>query len=341
MRDHRTRDYGAMTCDPDNDHHSYYDHDNKHYSQALKLLHLRESGHGQWSRPKNPKVPHPVPKNTNIMKSIVPYLAVLLAIGLSACKGRNASPVATTCEKAAMELYCKYADNANLTVAYLGDLFVNGKCIDALMLQADNETDWETLKRDFGFMTYDTTVFDCPNDDNPFMVGVGIETDFLDDATLDTLTDISQIPDKDIERFTLIVAEKIREIMNSFQAPDSLLPSTAVIIGQGEIEHEAAGNSYDDYIMTVARTIVVGLINEKIASKKGGAPTGSATLSSMQQQKDWNESIMDDAQNHGHIGYITAADNDNRALWLFFYDDQEECNTIITHISEDIIINNN
>ena len=100
------------------------------------------------------------------MKSLVPYLAVILALWLSACKERTASET-TTCKKAAMEMYCKYADNANLTVAYLGDLSVNGKCIDALMLQADNETDWEMLKRDFGFMTYDTANFNCPNDDNP------------------------------------------------------------------------------------------------------------------------------------------------------------------------------
>ena len=57
------------------------------------------------------------------MKSLVPYLAILLALWLSACKERTA-PETTTCKKAAMELYCKYADNANLTVAYLGDLSV-------------------------------------------------------------------------------------------------------------------------------------------------------------------------------------------------------------------------
>ena len=271
------------------------------------------------------------------MKRLVPYLAVLLTLWLSACKERTASET-TTCKKAAMEMYCKYADNANLTVAYLGDLSVNEKCIDALMLQADNEMDWETLKRDFGLMPYDTVDFNCPNDDSPVMVGVGIETDFLDDALLDTLTNIGQIPEKDIEKYTLIVADKIREIMNSFQTPDSLLPNTAIIVGQGEIEHEAANNSYDDYIMTVARTIVIGLINEKIETKNGNALTSTATPSSLQQQRDRNERIMDDAQTHGHIGYITAADNDNRTLWLFFYDDQEECNTIITHISEDIII---
>ena len=263
------------------------------------------------------------------------YLAVLLVLWLSACKGRDASPETTASNKAAMELYCKYADNSNLTVAYIGDLSVNGKCIDALMLQADNETDWEMLKRDFGFMSYDTSNFNCPNDDNPVMVGVGIETDFLSDTIFDTVTDISQIPDEAIEKYTLIVADKIREIMNSFQAPDSLLPNTAIVIGQGEIEQEANNNSYDDYIVTVSRTVVVGMISERLEANS----TAKATHDCFQQQKERNDRIMNDAQTYGHIGYITAADNEERSLWLFFYDDQEECNTIITHISEDMIIN--
>ena len=282
------------------------------------------------------------------MKNLFTYLILFLAIGLSACKEKTEVPETKACEKAALELYCKYADNEDLTVAYLGDLSIHGKCIDALMLQANNETDWETLKQDFGMMPFDTTnMISCPSDDNPVMVGVGFETDFLDEAILDTLTDISQIPEEDIEKYTLIVAEKISEVMNSFQAPDSLLPNTAIIVGQGEIEYEAADNTYNDYILTVSRAIVVGLINEKIEANAMGASTiqsasgttGSATRSSLQQQKDQNDRIMDDAQSHGHIGYITAADYDNRTLWLFFYDDQEECNTIITHISEDIIIN--
>jgi hypothetical protein len=273
------------------------------------------------------------------MKNLFTYLAVLLAIGLSACKEKTEVPETKACEKAALELYCKYADNEDLTVAYLGDLSIHGKCIDALMIQANDETDWENLKRDFGMMPSGSAALNCPNEDNPVMVGVGIETDFLDDAMLDTLTDISQIPEEDIEKFTLIVADKIREIMKSFQAPDSLLPNTAIIIGQGEVEHEATDNTYDDYILTVSQAIVVGLINEKIEANVMGTSTSSATQSGLQQQKEFGDRIMDDAQSHGHMGYITAADYDNRTLWLFFYDDQEECNTIITHISEDIIIN--
>ena len=284
------------------------------------------------------------------MKRLFPYLALLLAI-VSACKERVENPVTKACEKAALELYCKYADNEDLTVAYLGDLSIHGKCIDALMLQANEEADWETLKRDFGMMPCDTAALNCPSDDNPVMVGVGFETDFLDEAILDSLTDISQIPEEDIEKYTLIVAEKIREIMQSFQAPDSLLPNTAIIIGQGEIEHEATDNTYDDYILTVSRAIVVGLIEEKIqvntTGKDGNASIpqerlrteGLTTYEFLQQQKEQGDRIMDDAQSHGHIGYITAADYDNLTLWLFFYDDQEECSTIITHIREDIIIN--
>lgn len=281
------------------------------------------------------------------MKNLFTYLAVLLVIGLSACKEKTEVTETKACEKAALELYCKYADNEDLTVAYLGDLSIHGKCIDALMIQANDEADWETLKQDFGMMPSGSAAMNCPNEDNPVMVGVGIETDFLDEAILDTLTDISQIPEEDIEKFTLIVADKIREIMKSFQAPDSLLPNTAIIIGQGEVEHEATDNTYDDYILTVSQAIVVGLINEKIEANVMGTSTlrlasgttDSATQSGLQQQKEFGDRIMDDAQSHGHIGYITAADYDNRTLWLFFYDDQEECNTIITHISEDIIIN--
>ena len=278
-------------------------------------------------RSRSPEIP-----KSKTTKTLITYLAVLLAIGLSACKERTEMPETRPCEKAALELYCKYADNENLTVAYLGDLSIHGKCIDALMLQANDEMDWETLKRDFGMMPYDSDVFNCPSDDNPVMVGVGIETDFLDDAIFDTLTDISQIPDEDIEKYTLVVANKIREIMNSFQTPDSLLPSTAIIIGQGEIEHEATDNTYDDYILTVSRAVVIGIINERIHDSQNNTTTASKIT-------DLNDRIMDDAQTHGHIGYITAADHDNRTLWLFFYDDQEECNTIITHIREDLIVN--
>ena len=277
---------------------------------------------------------------------------MLLLLSLLACDPNNGKVGDKSIDNAALELYCKYADNASLTVAYLGDFSINEKSIDALMLQANNETEWETLKLDFGLVVCDTAnVVNGQNDDKVVSVGVGIETAFLDDSVFDTLTNISQIPEEDIERFTLIVAGKIREIMNSFQAPDSLLSNTAVIVGQDEVEHEVTESTYDDYILTVSRAVVVELINERIKANTL-LENGSTNLPStnpgtediaaqgdLQKLKQQGIQIMDDAQSHGHIGYITAADHDNRTLWLFFYDNQEECNTIITHIREDIIIN--
>ena len=280
------------------------------------------------------------------MKRFIPYLVMFLVLELSACTERTTFSETTTSKKTALELYCKYADNANLTVAYVGDLSVNGKSIDALMLQANNEADWETLKRDFGFNIYNASFDDFLNTDNAVMVGVGIETDFLDEAIFDTLTDIRQIPDKDIDRFTLIVADKMRTIMNSFHAPDSLLRHTAIMAGQSELEYETAVESDDDYVMAIARTLVVELINNRIEAKNGNTPTlqapsgitNPAIRDDLQQQISLGDSIMDDAQSLGHIGYITAADNDERTLWLFFYDDQVECDTIINHINEELII---
>ena len=51
------------------------------------------------------------------------------------------------------------------------------------------------------------------------------------------------------------------------------------------------------------------------------------------------DSTIVDARDYGHSGYVSAADAANSTLWLFFYDDQEECNNILTHIKDDIIIN--
>ena len=266
------------------------------------------------------------------MKSFVPYLVLLLAMGLSACREKTTPSEMMPCEKAALELYQKYADNTDLTVAYLGDLTVNGNCINALMLQASNEADWMTLKRDFGILPLDTSLMNCPNNNNPFLVGVGIETDFLDEAILDTLTDISQIPEEEIEKYTLIVADKIGDIILGFQADDSLLMDNAIIVGKGEVMPEANDLSYDDYILTVSRAVVVGMIEERIHSSQNDKANTAELINR-------NDRIMNDAQSHGHIGYVTAADNNNLALWLFFYNNQEECNNIINHIREDIIIN--
>lgn len=61
------------------------------------------------------------------------------------CQRQNNDEV----QRTALKLYEKYADNEKLTVAYLGDLTLQDKTHDAVMIQASNDEDWEKLHDEF------------------------------------------------------------------------------------------------------------------------------------------------------------------------------------------------
>ena len=266
------------------------------------------------------------------MKNLIKYLIIIATLGLFACNDKTDQPTTEENADAALELYCKYADNADLTVAYLGDFDICGKSTDAVMIQANNEEDWAMIQLDFGMMPV------VEEDTSIVSVSIGIDADFIDEAMFDTLTDISQISEEDLNRYVTIVADKIRNIMDSFQTSDSMRLDDAVVIGQGKVAYD--DDSYDEYIMNISRAIVTGLINEQISLNDEETSDVSAGYQEedIQQQISQNERIMTNAMNQGHNGYITAANHDNRTIWLFFYDNQEECNNILTHIREDIIV---
>ena len=78
------------------------------------------------------------------------YLNILMLLLLtvfvnSACQ-RNADE--KPCDPA-LELYCRYADNTNLTVAYLSDFKIHGNDINTVMIQADDEDTWDWLLGEF------------------------------------------------------------------------------------------------------------------------------------------------------------------------------------------------
>lgn len=80
------------------------------------------------------------------MKKIVTISAIILSMMLClSCQRQNNDEV----QRAALKLYEKYADNERLTVAYLGDLMLQDKAIDAVMIQASNDEDWEKLHDEF------------------------------------------------------------------------------------------------------------------------------------------------------------------------------------------------
>ncbi len=278
------------------------------------------------------------------MRTLSKFLAFIVIVGaLASCgKGKDPNKEGDKCNNAALELYCKYADNDDLTVAYLGNFNLKGKAIDAVMLQASDDDNWQLLCQDFGLMVENDSCKQaidfsvCPESDKVVSVGVGIETDFLDIVGLDSLTTRDQITEEHIRLFSENVAMQLRSILNNFGSSDSLMPAAAIIVGDGPIQYEGEKLSYDDYVETVAEAITNNIIEDYFVQRD--SIENIVDADTYQKSLEEADSMMTNAKMHGHSGYITAADHGNRTLWLFFYDDQQECNNILTHIREDIII---
>lgn len=283
-------------------------------------------------------------KKNNIMRTLSKFLAFIVMVGvLASCgKGKDPNKEGGKCNNAALELYCKYADNDDLTVAYLGDFNLQGKKIDAVMLQANDDEEWQLLRQDFGMVVendsceqaIDLSV--CPESDKVVSVGVGIETDFLDVVGLDSTTTRDQITEEHIRLFSENVAMQLHSILNNFGSSESLMPAATIIVGDGPVKYDSVSTSYDDYINAVSATIATDIIDEYFAQRD--SITVIADSEAYRKSIEEGDNMMTNAKLHGHSGFITAADHTNRTLWLFFYDDQQECNNILTHIREDIII---
>ena len=283
-------------------------------------------------------------KKNNIMRTLSKFLAFIVMVGvLASCgKGKDPNKEGGKCNNAALELYCKYADNDDLTVAYLGDFNLQGKKIDAVMLQANDDEEWQLLRQDFGLVVendsceqaIDLSV--CPESDKVVSVGVGIETDFLDVVGLDSTTTRDQITEEHIRLFSENVAMQLHSILNNFGSSESLMPAATIIVGDGPVKYDSVSTSYDDYINAVSATIATDIIDEYFAQRD--SITVIADSEAYRKSIEEGDNMMTNAKLHGHSGFITAADHTNRTLWLFFYDDQQECNNILTHIREDIII---
>ena len=276
------------------------------------------------------------------MKNLIAFFGLLTLTALASCKDTmdDSQPLDKAQDCPALRLYCKYADNENLTVAYLGDFCLNGKKLDALMIQANDDEDWSQLKAEFGMVPKCDSLIDS-HCDTPeggkkvISVGVGIDADFFKDLGLDTVTDISQVDEERFDKMTETIKGKISDIVNNFPVPDTMLPKDAVIVGEGPVKGlESPNLSMDEYLNTLARAIGTTMLNEVIAKNNGI----EADESELPDSVLFADSTMVDALDYGHSGYVTAADASNRTLWLFFYDNQEECNNILTHIKDDLLV---
>ena len=277
------------------------------------------------------------------MKNLVTFLLLPLMMATTACRDKDKGETKPCNTNAALELYCKYADDDDLTVAYLGDFEINGKAIDAVMLQANEEDNWLRIRQDFGMVVENDScekaidLPDCPNPPGKVVsVGIGIEADLLGSLGLDSLTTRDQITEEHIKLFSENVAMQIHNILSNFETSDSVMPAAAIVVGDGPIEYEGENINYDDYIHTVAEAIAANIIDEYFTQRDSIKEI--VDTETYQKAMEEGDNMMTNARLHGHSGYITTADHANRTLWLFFYDDQEGCNVILTHIKDNIII---
>lgn len=248
------------------------------------------------------------------MKNLFAFLTILTMTALASCSSHTES--SSESGNAALDLYYQYADRVNLTVAYLGDFSLEGCKIDALMIQANDEEDWEQLKNEFGMQSDADSLWDSsasPEGEKKVSVGLEIDADFVSELGLDTITDLGQVDERRFNRLTQIIADKMREVVNATVADDS-----PVIIGDKSM-------SLDEYLNTLAVAVANDLLNEVVEKNKAARQNDTLDASNME------------AGNSTRRGYVSAADNNNRTIWLFFYNSQEECNNILMHIREDIV----
>lgn len=260
------------------------------------------------------------------MRYLYAFLSVLAIMVLASCSNRS--------DHAALDLYYKYADNENLTVAYLGDFSLCGCKIDALMIQVNHDNDWSQLVQEFGMHPRHDSLPEGPDGQKAVSVGVEINADFVAELGLDTITDLNQVDEDRFNLLTGIITDKIREIVNNFPVSDSTLPTDATIAGDGPVEFGDGKNTdMDEYLQTLAMAVANQLLNE-VVMRNGTASGDQNELSEEDALFDFTKV---NAYDYGHCGYVSVADESKRTIWLFFYDTQDECDNILTHINKDII----
>ena len=262
------------------------------------------------------------------MKNLFAFLTILTVMALASCSSHTES--SSESGNAALDLYYQYADRENLTVAYLGDFSLEGCKIDALMIQANDEEDWEQLKNEFGMYSEADSLGNSADLEGEKKVSVGLEIDanFVSELGLDTITDLGQVDEERFLRMTQIIADKMREVVNNLSVSDTTLPSDATVAGDGPVIIGDQSMSLDEYLNTLAVAVANNLLNEVVEKNKAVRQNDTLASSNME------------AGDSTRRGYVSAADNNSRTIWLFFYNNQEECTNILTHIKDDLVLKN-
>lgn len=266
------------------------------------------------------------------------YLNILILFMLTvlvngSCKRNNTENQ----DNPAIELYRQYADITNLTVAYLSDFEIHGNGINTVMIQADDENDWEWLLDEFTVpkqvlmgLTGDTMP------DQSYSVEVGMKWDTPMVMSDDIFTK-EHLSDEEVAVFAQAIVNEFSSTLNSLLESENNVHNASIIINDdiNLMSDMSFGMEFNDTtaVKRILQTVADQLNNNGLAYNDTVLNTNTRF-----EKIDQPSSIMPGATQHGEDGYIVAVDHINHTLWVFFYDNAEECANILKHIRKDIMV---
>ena len=237
----------------------------------------------------------------------------------------------------ALELYRKYADSTNLTVAYLSDFEVHGNEINTVMIQAEDEEVWECLLNEFAVsqqVINGITGNKMPDPSYSIEVGMKWDSPLVIGDDIFTKEHLS---DEEIEIFAQAIVNEFSTAINSLLESDSDVHNASIIINDDIdfMSDMSFGMEFKDTtaVKRILQTVADRLNNDGLAYNDT-ILNAETTFG----QIDQPSSIMPDATQHGENGYIAAVDYINYTLWVFFYDNAEESANIMKHIRKDLLV---
>lgn len=277
-------------------------------------------------------------------------LTYLVALALMAAMGCQRNSMDDGCRDAALVLYSQYAGNDQLTVAYLGDYKMHGELVNAVMIQADDEGNWGWLQDEFGVPKESIRMAGNHSGHQDYSINLSVSWD-ASSLVNDEIINKEHLDDAEINLFAQTVVDQLNAALGSLDVSGAKVENASVSIVDGvdlfeglQLDTEFHDETAVPRIMqaVMEKLNATGLHYEDTVVDADAkyihlADTLELDLESYRKLVSQNQSMMENAQSHDKVGYLTVVDYGNRTLWVFFYSSLEECHAIMSHIRKDIL----
>ena len=261
------------------------------------------------------------------MKKLYILFLVFLSLLCSGCHRHTYD----NCQDAALALYCRYADNERLTVAYLGDYKMQESMLNAVMIHADDDKDWECLQDEFAVPKKCPTILEDSTSEQNYSLEMGLEWN-TSVSTDEAVLQKEHLDDQEIDFFAQAIVDQLSVTLNSLLASDTEVKKALIAIDDYNMMDDLQIDL--EFRDETAFERIMAAIGKKL--KENGLAYNDTSLLAETVIAENEDSLMREAKNHGQIGYVTAVDYTNRTLWVFFYGNADECNCIMAHIRKDV-----